>query len=350
MNTMPSKQEMDRAMLGRDASYDGVFYAAVKTTGIFCRPSCNARKPQPRNVEYFSTVRDALLAGYRPCKRCRPMDADGHPPKWVEQLLNKVEAAPADRVSDGEVRAMGIDPARARRFFRSHYGMTFQAYHRSRRMGMALAHLKAGADGVDVALRHGYESLSGFRDAFARTFKEPPGKHERVGCVVTTEISSPIGPLVAGATEEGICLLEFADRRALQRQLAMLRRRLDAALVPGNNPHFDRLRDELRRYFDGRLERFGIDLVTPGTPFQQSVWEELQRIPYGETCSYEALAKRVQRPGAQRAVGRANGDNRVAIVIPCHRVVQKNGQLRGYGGGLWRKKFLLDLERSHTSR
>jgi len=349
MNALPSPKEMDRAMLGRDASYDGVFFTAVRTTGVFCRPSCTARKPQPRNVEYFSTVRDALLAGYRPCKRCRPMDANGRPPDWVERLLGRVEAAPADRMTDAAVRSLGIDPSRARRYFRSHYGMSFQAYHRSRRMGMALGHLRAGDGGVDVALRHGYESLSGFRDAFARTFQEPPGRHQRVGCVMTTSLSSPVGPLVAGATEQGVCLLEFADRPALPRQLGVLRRRLDAVPVPGRNRHLDCLEEELGRYFDGRLTRFEVPLVAPGTPFQESVWAELQRIPYGETCSYEALARRVGRPGAQRAVGRANGDNRIAIVIPCHRVVQKDGGLRGYGGGLWRKKFLLDLEQSPRS-
>jgi AraC family transcriptional regulator of adaptative response/methylated-DNA-[protein]-cysteine methyltransferase len=159
-----------------------------------------------------------------------------------------------------------------------------------------------------------------------------------------------VGPLVAGATARGVCFLEFADRPAFERQLAVLRKRLGTTIVPGRNEHIDRLADELSRYFAGKLTRFTVPLVVPGTAFQRSVWERLLRIPFGRTTSYGKLAEELGRPGAQRAVGRANGDNRVAIVIPCHRVVQKNGELRGYGGGLWRKKFLLDHEREVAAR
>jgi AraC family transcriptional regulator of adaptative response/methylated-DNA-[protein]-cysteine methyltransferase len=243
---------------------------------------------------------------------------------------------------------MSIDPARARRYFRTHYDMTFQGYHRARRMGLALSELRRGADMLDVGLRYGFESSSGFRDAFKQVFGEPPGRGRRAKCIVSAAIESPFGRLVGGATEDGVCLLEFADRRAFERQLATLRKRMDRAIVPGSNDHLAKLEDELHRYFEGRLQSFTVPLVAPGTPFQEAVWHELRRIPYGQTISYEALANAVGRPNACRAVGRANGDNRLAIVIPCHRVVQKNGELRGYGGGLWRKQFLLDLERNTT--
>jgi AraC family transcriptional regulator of adaptative response/methylated-DNA-[protein]-cysteine methyltransferase len=131
----------------------------------------------------------------------------------------------------------------------------------------------------------------------------------------------------------------------LETQLGILRRRFACAIVPGNHKHIDTLKDELARYFARTLREFTVPLIFPGSPFQQAVWEGLLRIHYGETCSYEALACTIGSPGAQRAVGRANGQNRIAIVIPCHRVVNKDGQLGGYGGGLWRKQFLLDLER-----
>jgi AraC family transcriptional regulator of adaptative response/methylated-DNA-[protein]-cysteine methyltransferase len=159
-------------------------------------------------------------------------------------------------------------------------------------------------------------------------------------------IESPLGPLVVGAREDGICLLEFSDRRMLSTQIETVRRRFDAAVVPGDSPYFDRLREELRDYFAGRLREFTVPLVAPGTPFQERVWAELLKIPYGETRSYEDLARAVGAAGAQRAVGHANGLNRIAIVIPCHRVVNKNGKLGGYGGLVWRKQALLDLERS----
>jgi AraC family transcriptional regulator of adaptative response/methylated-DNA-[protein]-cysteine methyltransferase len=345
MSHLPGKKEMDRALRGRDASYDGVFFVAVRTTGVFCRPSCPARKPLPHNVEYYAAARQALFAGYRPCKRCRPLDTNGRPPEWVERLLARVEHAPTQRIRDGDLRAMHIDPARARRYFLRHYGITFHAYCRGRRMGQALEQIRRGVDLDEVALGNGYESHSGFREAFARTFGQPPGRSRTAGCIVTGWIESPLGPLVVGATDEGICLLEFTDRRMLETQFDTLRRRFRCAIVPGSNEHIDSLKKELKHYFEGRRTNFSVPLIYPGSPFQKRVWQGLLKIPYGETRSYEELANVIGAPGAQRAVGRANGENRIAIVIPCHRVVNKNGRLGGYGGGLWRKQFLLDLER-----
>jgi len=163
---------------------------------------------------------------------------------------------------------------------------------------------------------------------------------------------SPIGPLLGAVTPDGVCLLEFVDRRALPTELDDLTRILevpvaDASQAPSGpqHAHLASLRAQLNDYFAGRLRSFTLALHTPGTPFEREVWAELQRIPYGQTCSYGDVANRINRPGAQRAVGRANGRNRIAIVIPCHRVIESNGKLRGYGGGLPRKQFLLDLER-----
>jgi AraC family transcriptional regulator of adaptative response/methylated-DNA-[protein]-cysteine methyltransferase len=345
MNALPSLREIERATRERDASYDGVFFTAVRTTGIFCRPSCPARPALAKNKEYFATAREAIFAGYRPCKRCRPLETNGRPPDWVERLLAEVERHPTGRLRDAELRKLSIDPARARRYFLKHYGMTFQAYYRGRRMGEALQQIRQGADLDDVVLGNGYDSHSGFRDAFQRTFGQPPGHSRGADCIVTTWVESPIGPLVAAATAEGVCLLEFTDRRMLETQFATLRKRFTCAIVPGTNEHLEQLKDELARYFAGTRTEFCVPLVFPGSPFQRAVWERLLRIPYGETLSYEGLAADIDLPGAQRAVGRANGQNRIGVVIPCHRVINKSGRLGGYGGGLWRKEFLLDLER-----
>jgi AraC family transcriptional regulator of adaptative response/methylated-DNA-[protein]-cysteine methyltransferase len=166
-------------------------------------------------------------------------------------------------------------------------------------------------------------------------------------CVFLSWLRSPLGTLVAGATAEGVCLLEFTDRRMLEAEFAALRRIFDVPLVPGSNDHLVRLQVELAGYFGGSVRRFTVPLVYPGSPFQRRVWEELLAIPYGARRTYEQIAHAVGKPRAARAVGRANGLNRIAILIPCHRLVNKNGQLAGYGGGLWRKQFLLDLERSN---
>jgi AraC family transcriptional regulator, regulatory protein of adaptative response / methylated-DNA-[protein]-cysteine methyltransferase len=353
-STLPPVAEMQCAYLQRDSAYSGLFVLGVRTTGIFCRPTCPARKPRPENVEYFATPREAIAAGYRPCKRCRPMDADEQP-AWARRLIDEVDRAPAVRITEGELAARGVDPATVRRYFQRRYGMTFQAYARGRRLAGALHQIREGAPLDEAALDSGYESHSGFREAFVRTFGAPPGRSRRCRsgggpCIQLAWLTSPLGPLVAGATDEGVCLLEFTDRRMLETELAELRKQLGgASIVPGTNRHLRQLEDELRAYFAGSLRAFTVPLVHPGTTFQERVWAELRQIPYGETRSYEALAAAVGRPEGQRAVGRANGMNRIAIVVPCHRVVRKDGQLGGYGGGLRRKEFLLALERRNCA-
>jgi AraC family transcriptional regulator of adaptative response/methylated-DNA-[protein]-cysteine methyltransferase len=336
---------MERAYKSSDSMYDGVFFLGVRTTGVFCRPSCGARKPLPQNVEYFATPKEAVFAGYRPCKRCQPLSAVGEPPDWAGRLLMEIERDPTRRFSDASLRDMDIDPAKARRFFNKNYGMTFQAYCRGRRLGKAFEQLRKGENLDDVTLGHGYESHSGFREAFARTFGTPPGKAIGTECITVTWIESPLGPLVAGATGENLVLLEFTDRRMLEAQVSTLGRLFKLPIVPGENAVLRQLREELREYFAGKLRKFKVPLAFPGSEFQQRVWKGLLSIPYGSTLSYEGLAEKLNAPGAQRAVGHSNGLNRIAIVIPCHRVVNKDGKLGGYGGGLWRKRALLDLER-----
>ncbi len=349
MKSLPPTPEMRRAFLRSDAAYDGIFYTGVRTTGIFCRPSCTARKPRPENVEFFATPGEASFSGYRPCKRCRPLDTDGRPPAWVGRLLTRVERDPATRIRAAELRAAGIDPARARRWFQRHYGMTFQAWCRSRRLGEAFRQIQEGAAVSEVAGNSGFESESGFRAAFGRAFGSAPGQAPAGDPVVLDWIASKVGPLIAGATNDGLCLLEFTDRRMLEAQLATLRRRVGAVLLPGRNRWLEVLKLQLDEYFAGQRRDFDLPLVIRGTPFQQQVWQALLTIPYGETWSYQQLAARIGRPGATRAVGTANGMNRIAIVIPCHRVVNADGRLGGYGGGVWRKQALLDLERGQQA-
>ena len=342
---LPDADLLYAALAARDPAFEGRAFACIRTTGIFCRPSCTARKPRPENVEFFATPREALFSGYRACKRCRPLDADGRPPAWVARLLERLEQSPGERIRAADLRAAGVDPARARRYFQKHYGMTFQAYCRARRLGDAFRRIKGGSTVTDVATASGFESESGFRAAFGRAFGAPPSEAAAGETVLLDWIASPVGPLVAGATSEGICLLEFSDRRMLEAQLKTLRKRLGAPLVPGRNRWLERLRKQLDEYFAGRRTNFDLPLVIRGTPFQEQVWRTLLTIPYGETWSYRDVAARIGQAGATRAVGTANGMNRIAIVIPCHRVVNADGRMGGYGGGVWRQQVLLDLER-----
>lgn len=339
----PAVSEMQRAFLARDRSYDGIFFVGVRSTGIFCRPSCPAKRPLEKNIEYYGSLKEALFAGYRPCKRCHPLAEPGSP-GWVQVLLAKLDESAETRLRDADLRALGIEPARARRWFLQHYGLTFQAYARGRRLGSALEQIRRGESLDEVALGNGYESHSGFRAAFGRAFGAPPGQSRDLERVIVSWVETPLGPMVAGATERGVCLLEFTDRRMLEAQLETVRRRFKAALVPGKHALLDQLERELGEYFAGTRQRFEVALDTPGSEFQRRVWEALLRIPCGSTRSYEEVAETIGAPGAQRAVGTANGQNRVAIVIPCHRVVKKDGRPGGYGGGPWRKHWLLRLE------
>jgi AraC family transcriptional regulator, regulatory protein of adaptative response / methylated-DNA-[protein]-cysteine methyltransferase len=341
--TLPPTAELEKAYLNRDAAYDGIFFVGVRTTGVFCRPTCPARSPLPKNVEYFPSVAAALFAGYRPCKRCRPM-ATVNQPDWVASLMADVEGDPSARITDSDLRTRGVDPATVRRHFLRHYGMTFQAYTRARRLASAFTSIRNGDSLDGAAFNSGYESESGFRDAFGQTFGCTPGGSRDSRCLFLAWLPGPLGPLLAGATDEGVCLLEFTDRRMLEAQFETLRKLFRLPAVPGTNTHLERLQAELAGYFAGTIRKFSVPLIYPGTPFQQRVWEQLLRIPYGETRSYQELASAVGDAAAVRAVGRANGMNRIAILIPCHRVVNKNGDLGGYGGGLRRKQYLLSLE------
>ncbi len=343
MNTMPSPHEMWRAYLESDAAYNGLFVLGVRTTGIFCRPTCPARRPLPRNVEFFPDAGAAAAAGYRPCKRCRPASADDRP-DWAARLIDEVAADPGRRITDKDLKARGIDPATARRYFLRRHGLTFQAFARGHRLAGALGRLRDGGPLDAAALGSGFDSHSGFRDAFVKAFGVPPGRAGGADCVALDWLETPLGPLLAGATSAGVCLLEFTEPSTVAAQVAAAGRAFGLPAVPGGGPHLDRLRDELQGYFAGALRAFGVPVVLRGTPFQERVWNELLRIPYGGTVSYEELAGRAGSPAACRAVGRANGTNRVVIVVPCHRVVNKGGKIGGYGGGLGRKRFLLDLE------
>jgi AraC family transcriptional regulator of adaptative response/methylated-DNA-[protein]-cysteine methyltransferase len=342
--TLPPRDEMLAASLAKDASYDGVFVTAVVTTGIFCRPTCPARKPKPENMEFYASARDALLAGYRPCSRCRPMEPAGTSPGWLSSLLRALEADPARRWRDADLRRLRLNPDRVRRWFQAHHGMTFHAYNRARRLGLAMGRIRGGAGVASAAYDHGYESLSGFNEAFQRLLGSSPRRSRGKLPVVVERILTPLGPMLAGATDGGLCLLEFAERRMLETQLKRLRAGLNATFVPGTNAILAQAGREIEEYFTDERRDFSVPLLTPGTEFQSRVWERLRRVPYGTTATYTEIARDVGHPDAVRAVARANGDNRIAIVIPCHRVIGSDGQLTGYGGGLWRKRRLLEHE------
>ena len=336
---------MYEALLKKDSEFEGIFFAGIKTTGIFCRPTCTARKPKKENVEYFPSIKTALHNGYRPCKVCHPLNLNGEFPNWIKNLLKEIDQNQNIKLRDYDLRTKGIDPARIRRWFKKHYGMTFQSYLRLLRINSAFGRIKHGEKVVESAYELGYESLSGFTESFKKSTGFSPSKSKQNNIISVTRILTPLGPMLAGATEEGICLLEFVDRRMLETQIRRLKKLFNAEFVPGTNKHFDVLAKQLKEYFDKNRIIFDVPLQLPGTEFQVKVWEELMKIPFGSTRSYKEQAIALNNPKAVRAVARANGDNRIAIIIPCHRVIGNDGKLVGYGGGIWRKQYLLNLEK-----
>jgi AraC family transcriptional regulator of adaptative response/methylated-DNA-[protein]-cysteine methyltransferase len=352
MMMLPSTSEMYRALVERDQSFEGLFFACVRTTGIFCRPTCHARKPKPENVEFTPTIQEALHRGYRPCRVCDPMSAGAGTPNWLAPLVDEIKTQPDLRLRDHDLRVRGLDPVQVRRTFKRSFGMTFQAYQRACRLGTAMKSLHDGSPTLDAGMDAGFESDSGFRAAFARVFGETPGRARETVLLTATWIETPLGPMLAIGSDAGLALLEFVDRRALETELRELRRTLSstarsgqAAVVPGDHPVLRRTAEQLGEYFAGTRRDFDLPLAQRGSDFQLRAWQALREIPYGETRSYADMARRVGSPAAVRAIGRVNGQNQIAIVVPCHRVIRSDGSLCGYGGGRWRKQWLLDHER-----
>src|SRR5215213_4163563 len=294
MELLPPADLMYRALRDRDSTFEGIFVAGIRTTGIFCRPTCHAKKPAPQNVEFFATPSDALLGGYRPCLRCQPMDPAQPAPPLINRLRAEVEKAPGGRITEKELRDLGIDPSTARRQFMRHYGMTFQAYHRARRMGLALREVRRGARVDDAQNDSGIISASGFREAFTRVFGDPPTTAKDRPCLFAERIETPLGTMLAVAGDEGLRLLEFTDRRALERELTILRRRLRTNVVPGEHPLLERARAQIAAYFSGENLEFDLPIAPVGSEFERRTWELLRTIPTGETRSYGWMAEQLR--------------------------------------------------------
>ena len=337
-----------QALLARAPEYTGVFYVGVKTTGVFCIAVCRARKPKRENVEFYRDFKSALDAGYRPCKVCRPTENACSAPDYIEQALALVRQTPKVRISDTRLRDSNISPERVRRWFLQHHGITFQAFQRMQRVNVALQELKGGRSATDVAFDSGYESLSGFGYTYKKLTGHSPTMAQQT--LLIHRFTTPIGPMFVCASERGVCLLEFVDRRMLETEFSDLQRLLNARIIAGQNEHIRQAENEIAEYFAGKRLRFTLALDTPGSEFQRRVWQALAEIPCGESTHYQAVAETLNKPTAARAVAAANGANRIAIVIPCHRVIGKDGSMTGYGGGVARKRWLLEHEKKIVAR
>ena len=340
IDTAPDSDFAFAAFDTRDRSQDGRFVGAVKTTGIYCKPSCPARRPLRKNVEFFATAAEARAAGYRACKRCLPDDV-GRDAEGVAKALALI-AISEERLSlDTIAAAAGYAPHHFHRIFKRATGVTPAAFVRAERAKRAEAALSANSRITDAIYDAGYTGPSRFyADSKARLGMTPSAwKNGGEGTLIRwAVVETRLGQMLLAATNKGICRLSFDEDET------ELRRRFPRATIQPGDAVFDRLLKGAVAAVNHPAQMPSLPLDVQGTAFQQAVWDELRRIPLGETRTYAQIAAAVGKPKAVRAAGTANGQNRVAVLIPCHRVIRTDGTLGGYAYGLDRKEELLTQE------
>ncbi len=339
-----SDDELFQAFIKRDQLYDGHVYAGVKTTGIYCKFSCSARKPKRENVEFFMTKGAAIAAGYRACKLCKP---EGLQPKFTK-LIKALHLEPGRIWREHDLLDEGYDPRTLRRNFSTEYGITFSQMARQIRMGGAIRALEKGARVIDAQHLAGFNSAQGFRTAFAELVGVTPVRLTHKGATYQVSwIETPLGAMISICDQATLHLLEFVDRKRLRHIVQGFYEKVNGDLSFGRTNLHKTLERELNEYFSGKRAKFTTPVKLHAQGFTRRVWSSLMQIPAGETRYYIELARETGNAKAFRAVANANARNQIAIVVPCHRVISANGQLAGYAGGVWRKEKLIEIEKQY---
>ncbi len=340
------------AVLARSLRADGRFYFAVRTTGVYCRPSCPARRPRRENVLFFDSCAEAEAAGFRACKRCRPREvsAGARDAERIARACRMIERARASVPLVRLAAACGMSPFHFHRVFKAVTGLTPKAYADAARARRMRAALDTSASVTDAIYAAGFQSNGRFYAASADVLGMPPGDFRRRGERTRIRFAlgqCSLGAILVAATARGVCAVTLGDDpEALLREL---QDRFARAELVGADAEFERVMAQVVAYVDD--PRLGLELPIDvrGTAFQQRVWRALRKIGPGSTASYAEIAARIGRPGAARAVARACASNPVALAIPCHRVVRTDGALSGYRWGIERKRVLLERERAATA-
>jgi len=329
----------------RDRSWDGRVIGAVKTTGIYCKPSCPARRPKREHVEFFATAEEARAAGYRSCMRCKP-DEVGRDREAVAKAVKLIETAEEPLTLDELADGVGYAPHHFQRIFKRDLGVSPAEYARALRNRRTEAALKANGRVTDAVYDAGYSGPSSFySDAKERLGMTPSAWRNggRGETIRWTHFDSPLGRMLIAATSKGICRLTFDD------SVNSLQRLFPQATIVEDAGGLKELVEGALEAIESPRAAHQLPIDVAGTAFQEAVWRELRKIPVGETRSYAEIAAAIGQPTAVRAVGTANGDNHVAVLIPCHRVIRSDGTLGGYAGGLDRKRKLLSNEQQRGS-
>ena len=351
---MPSEQEMRAALAARDKTYDDRFFYAVVTTGVFCRPSCGARPARPENLRFFPDADSALAAGFRPCKRCRPTDIAPGLIQLVD-VAKYIEAHAEERLTlDGLAKRAALSPSRFQRVFKAAFGVSPKAYQDAVRMKRFKASLKEGDDITGAIFSAGFGSISRVYGESARNIGMTPRAYRAGGAGETIAYAcrnTALGIALMAATERGVCFVQFGEDP--ETLLEQLRGEFpNAELIASDAqaaPELDAWVGALDAHLGQGAPRPDLPLDLRGTAFQMKVWRFLLSVREGEVIGYGELATQIEQPGAGRAVASACAANRIAVLVPCHRVLRGDGGLGGYRWGLKRKRTLLDAERSGTA-
>ncbi len=347
MFDLPSHDTLYAALVARDPNYDGRAYVCVGTTGVFCRLTCPARKPKSENCTFVATIGECIENGFRACKRCHPLAPAAEADPAIGALLRALDERPDIRWSERHISQMGLDLSTVRRSFKRQFGMTFLEMARQRRLREGFEVLRQGERVIDAQQSASFDSASAFRRAFARLLGCAPNALKQGGLLRADWFDTPLGDMIAVASASHLHLLEFVERKALPRELTRLRDFAKGELGFGRYAPTDQVEIELAAFFSGNRAAFETPMAFHGSPFTKEVWKALCDIPAGETRTYAQLARSIDRPSATRAAARANGANQLAILVPCHRILGADGALTGYGGGLWRKQKLIEIEQQY---
>ena len=347
MQTQSKNDERWTLVLARDAHADGQFVYAVKSTGVFCRPSCPSRRPRPENVEFFTSPASAQEAGYRACRRCLPTR-----PNLQLQMVEAACRYLKDHLENTVTletlsRHVGVSPFYFQRLFKRTLGVSPRQYQQAQRANRFKNALRDQGSITDAIYDAGYSSSSRAYDNVSGQLGMTPSAFRRNGhgtAIRYSIVSTQLGKLLIAATERGLCAVRFGDRESAM--ISELRREFRAAAISRDDQALRPVAGQVQALLRAGTTAARIPLDIQGTAFQQQVWNVLRRIPRGETRSYTEIANAIGRPAAVRAVANACASNPVALVVPCHRVVQKNGSLAGYRWGEKRKAALLESERA----